>query len=86
MKAIIDIACYGQLARVLGDPKTADEYTALARDLVRRWMQLARDGNHYALTFDKPAGSWSQKYNLVWDKGLGLNIFSSEVAQTEMAF
>jgi hypothetical protein len=86
VKAIMGLACYGQLARQLGDPKTADEYQTLARDLAKRWMQMAQDGDHYALTFDKPAGSWSRKYNLVWDKVLALNIFPAEVAQTEMAF
>lgn len=85
-KAIMGIACYGQMARQLGDPKTADEYTALAREYARRWVNMAQDGDHFALTFDKTPGSWSQKYNLVWDKLLDLNIFPKEVAQKEMAY
>jgi len=43
------------------------------------------DGDHYKLAFDKP-GSWSQKYNLVWDQILGFNIFPDKIRQTETAF
>lgn len=90
VKAIMGIASYGYLAGRMGDPAREKEYIDMARDLARKWMKLAEDtsggaGRHYTLTFENP-GTWSQKYNLVWDKLLGLNIFPAEVAQTEIAY
>lgn len=85
-KAIMGIASYGYLAGKLGDAAREKEYTNMARDLARKWMKLADDqGDHYTLTFENK-GTWSQKYNLVWDKLLKLNIFPKEVAQKEVAY
>jgi hypothetical protein len=57
----------------------------LAQTFVRRWMEAADDGNHYRLAFDR-AGSWSQKYNLIWDRILGLNLFPASVARKELDY
>jgi hypothetical protein len=85
LKAILALASYARLARQLGDTAAADRYDRVARDMSGRWVQMADDGDHYRLAFDKP-GTWSQKYNLVWDKLLGLGLFPAEVAQKEIAF
>ena len=85
IKAIMGVAGYGKMAGMLGKKEIADSYLAAAREMAGKWIAMAKDGDHYKLTFDKP-GTWSQKYNLVWDRLLGLNIFPSEIAGTETAY
>ena len=85
IKAILGIASYGRMAEMLGMDDVAQRYTAKAREMATQWEQMANDGDHYRLTFDKP-GTWSQKYNIVWDKLLGLNIFPDSIAEKEIAY
>jgi hypothetical protein len=85
IKAIEGLAAYAQMAQGLGKADVAKEYGRLAADMAARWQTMAVDGDHYKLAFDKP-GTWSQKYNLVWDQMLGMNLFPATVRQTELAF
>ena len=85
VKAIVALAGYGRLCEMAGEPDRASEFQSLARDMAQKWIELAKDDGHYRLAFDKP-GTWSQKYNLVWDKLLSLGIFPPEVARTEIAY
>jgi len=86
VKAIVGIACYGMLADMLNEKATAKKYGDTAKAMARRWMQMADEGDHSALTFDKSKDSWSQKYNLVWDKVLGLDLFPKEVFDKEITY
>lgn len=84
-KAIMGIAGYGKLAEMLGKKEEAAKYTSEAKKMAQEWISMANDGDHFRLTFDQP-GTWSQKYNLVWDKLLNLGIFPKEVPQKEIAY
>ena len=83
IKAILASASYADLAGQPGHAQDAVDIPQTAREFAPRWVQMADDGDHYRLAFDKP-GTWSQKYNLVWDRVLGLNLFRAEVARKEM--
>ena len=57
----------------------------MAHEMAAKWETMALDGDHYKLAFDKP-GTWSQKYNLVWDQLLELELFPAKIRETEIAF
>ncbi len=85
VKAICGLGSFAKMCEMRGDKELAAEYSGIAREYAARWLKEADDGGHFRLAFDRP-GSWSQKYNLVWDRLLGLGLFPASVAEKEMAF
>ena len=85
IKAIEGIDAYAQMATKVGKMDIAGKYATAAKQMAAQWAVMALDGDHYKLAFDKP-GTWSQKYNLVWDMLLGMELFPPSVRKTEMAF
>jgi hypothetical protein len=85
LKAIVAIGAYAQLCEKTGRTADAKTYRTAAQGMAKQWETMAKDGDHYKLAFDRP-GTWSQKYNLVWDDLLGLNLFPKSIARTEIAF
>ena len=84
-KAILALGAYAKLCDMSGKKKDASAYRKLAEQYAREWQTKADDGDHYRLAFDSP-GTWSQKYNLVWDGLLGLTLFPPEVTRREIRY
>jgi hypothetical protein len=85
VKAIEGLATYAIMAKGLGKTSDATQFEALAKKMASEWEVLAKDGDHYKLAFDAK-GTWSQKYNLVWDQILGLSLFHPDVKRAELSF
>ena len=85
IKAIDALAAYADLAHLLKREDLAKEYTAVAKSMTGKWIAMAVEGDHFKLAFNSP-GTWSQKYNLVWDQILDFNLFSKSVREKEVAF
>ena len=84
IKAIMAIAGFAEIAKMKGLETGYEQYHKRAAEMAQKWMTDADDGNHYRLAFDRP-DTWSQKYNLVWDKMWGLNLFPG-VANKELNY
>ena len=85
LKAIMGIMGMSILCNMLGMKEDAEKYDSIAREKAKGWCVRARneDGS-YKLAFDRD-GSFSMKYNMVWDKIWGTNLFPEEVYTNEIA-
>ena len=79
------IAGYSEIARMLGFNDVADEYATIAKKMAVKWEEMANEGDHYRLAFDRE-DTWSQKYNMIWDKMWGLNLFPNNVIDKEINY
>ena len=73
------------MARMLGLNDVADKYAAIAKKMAVKWEEMANEGDHYRLAFDRE-NTWSQKYNMIWDKMWNLNLFPNNVIDKEVSY
>ncbi len=85
VKAIVALAAFADLCEMNGKDVSAERFRMHAEDFAKEWVKLADAGDHYKLAFDRD-DSWSQKYNLIWDKLLELKLFPASVAEKELAY
>lgn len=84
-KAIVAISSYAMLCEMNGFKDKSAAASEKAANMEKEWVKLATEGNHTLLAYDQKS-TWSQKYNLVWDKLLGFNLFPKEVLKKEIVY
>ena len=85
VKAIMGVAGYSEMAHMLGLYDVAEKYAGIAKKMAVKWEEMANEGNHYRLAFDRE-NTWSQKYNMIWDKMWNLNLFPNNVIDKEVSY
>ena len=85
VKAICALGAYAKLLEHAEEGSDAAFYRKKAEKFADLWEKAAFDGDHYRLAFEQK-GSWSLKYNMVWDKLLNLKLFSQQVYDLELAW
>ena len=83
-KAAAGLACYARLASALGETAAATRFAAIASRFAASLLTRARDGDATRLAFNLP-GSWSLKYNMVWDRLLDLGLWPEAERRRELA-
>lgn len=84
-KAIMGIEAYAQICRLM---KNAEEYRrlhTLAEEYAAYLEENAKEGDHTLLAYGW-TGSWSLKYNAVWDLFFQSHLFSEELLNQEVDF
>ncbi len=83
-KAACGLASYARLATQIGEADAATRFGAIAQAFADSLLARAKDGDATRLAFNQP-GSWSLKYNMVWDRLLGLGLWSEAERRRELA-
>ncbi|RKP52907.1 DUF4965 domain-containing protein [Cohnella endophytica] len=83
VKAVMGVASYSILMANRGNAAESDRYMNVARDMAAQWKVLADDGDHSKLAFGQE-GTWSLKYNLIWDSVFGTDLFGEETTRREV--
>ncbi|CAL1172487.1 unnamed protein product [Cladocopium goreaui] len=88
-KGIVALGAYAELLQLDGQVPAAQKFRSLAEGFAKKWVEMAKSGwkergDHFRRQYNLP-WTWSQKYNLIWQKVLGLSLFPESVFEQETA-
>ena len=86
IKAIMGVAGYAELAKMKGLDDVYEKYNAKAKEMAAAWEKETKVKDHYELAYGAGADTWSQKYNMVWDKLWKTGIIPNNAMQTEIKY
>ena len=86
IKAIMGIAGYAEIAKMMGKDDVYTKYNAKAKEMAAAWESETKVNDHYELAYGAGEETWSQKYNMVWDKLWKTNIIPNDAMQTEVKY
>lgn len=85
LKAIMGVASLASIYKMMNKTEKSSELMTVAKKMAKSWVVRAANGDgSFRLAFDAP-GSFSMKYNVVWDRIFGFNLFDSAVIAGEIA-
>ncbi|MBR2461472.1 MAG: DUF4965 domain-containing protein [Clostridia bacterium] len=85
LKAIMGLAGVSIIFKMAGQKRKSADYMKKAKEMAEIWQKNAANGDgSYRLAFDRP-GTFSMKYNAVWDKLFCTEIFDPAVIRSELA-
>ena len=86
IKAIMGIAGYAEIAKMMGKDDVYEKYNAKAKEMAAAWEKETKVKDHYELAYGAGSKTWSQKYNMIWDKLWKTNIIPNNAMQTEVKY
>ena len=86
IKAIMGIAGYAEIAKMMGKDDVYAKYNAKAKEMAAAWESETKVKDHYELAYGAGEDTWSQKYNMVWDKLWKTGIIPGGAMQTEVKY
>ncbi|MCQ2771196.1 MAG: DUF4965 domain-containing protein [Clostridia bacterium] len=84
LKAIMGIEGMSIIMKMIGDEDSSNNYHKIAKEMADSWCVRAKNQDGTTkLAFDQE-GSFSLKYNMVWDKIWKTGLFPKELFETEV--
>lgn len=86
IKATVGIGCFAEICKALNKKDKFTEYRATAEQFATEIIKFSEKFMHLPLTWDCGEETYSLKYNLAFDKILGLKLFPSKLCEREVDY